>query len=164
MMRSVIGLLLVLLSGAATATDGPRYKPTGYWSEVDFEKLINNPPDLSSARLPWGYKIGRCLLVVNGQTRISGKCAYEIYRGGEFHVEGPRQVYDGIDYPKAQGMADKVSTDYWADVFKDDDGSWTGYGNEDISSVHGEGPNFGPLRRDGACLVSKAVRVCLWKK
>jgi len=132
--------------------------------ERQLENLIEHPPQLSLARLPAGYKIGRCLLVVNGQTRISGKCAYQIGKGGDFVINGPRQVYDGIDYPKAEIMAAMISTDYWASVFKDDDGTWTGYGNEVIRAVHGEGPNFGPLHREGACLVSKDVRVCLWKK
>ena len=34
-------------------------------------------------RLPSGYKWGRCLLVVDGQTRISGKCSYQIEEGGD---------------------------------------------------------------------------------
>ena len=133
-------------------------------TEEDVIQLVKHPPYLTLSRLPAGHKIGRCLFVVRGQSRISGTCAYQIGKGGGFLINGPRQVYDGIDYPRADGMAAMVSTDYWASVFHDDDGTWTGYGNEDIRSVHGEGPNFGPLRREGACLVSKDVRVCLWKK
>jgi hypothetical protein len=112
-------------------------------------------------RLPPGTKWGRCLLVVDGQTRISGKCSYRIYKGGDFHIDGPRQVFDGIDYPKAVGMADKMSRDYWADVFRED-GAWTGYGNTGIRDVHGD-RNW-DLRRDGACYVGKGVRVCLWRQ
>ncbi|MEP9360677.1 hypothetical protein [Sphingomonas sp. KR3-1] len=113
-------------------------------------------------RLPAGTRWGRCLLVVDGQTRISGKCSYRIYKGGAFHIDGPHQVFDGIDYPKARGMADRMSTDYWADVFPED-GHWTGYGNSGIRDVHAGEGEWGTLRRDGACFVGKAVRVCLWR-
>jgi len=115
-------------------------------------------------RLPAGHHWGRCLLVVRGQTRISGPCAYRIGRGGDFHIDGPRQIYDGIDYPTAEIMAQRRSTDYWAEVFREDDGIWTGYGNEDIRAVHAERPDdFGQLHRVGACLVGADVRVCLWR-
>ena len=113
--------------------------------------------------MPDGYKIGRCLLIVKGQTRISGKCAYSITKGGELSIEGPRQIYDGIDYPKAEGMAAMLSTDYWAEVFKDE-GGWTGYGNNIVSSVHGADFEQWKLRRLGACFVGPQVRVCVWRK
>jgi hypothetical protein len=112
--------------------------------------------------IPAGHQWGRCLLVVRGQTRISGRCIYSIGPGGDFHIDGPRQVFDGIDYPRADSMAAMQSTDYWADVFRDE-GIWTGYGNEDIGAVHGEGPWYGPLRREGACFVGSAARICLWR-
>jgi len=38
-------------------------------------------------------KMGRCPLIVNGKTRISGKCAYKIEQNGEFYIEGPRQIH-----------------------------------------------------------------------
>lgn len=112
-------------------------------------------------RLPPGAKWGRCLLVVDGQTRISGKCSYTIYKSGEFHIDGPRQVFDGIDYPKAGNMAAMISKDYWADVFLED-GHWAGYGNDLVASVHGEG-DWGVLQRKGACFVGRSVRICLWR-
>jgi hypothetical protein len=115
-------------------------------------------------RLPEGYQWGRCLLVVEGFTRISGKCAYKIYNDGDFHIEGPRQIYAGIDYPKPEGMPGVRSADYWADVFKGDDGRWTGYGNREIAWTHADFGDFGPLRREGACFLGEKVRVCLWRK
>ena len=96
---------------------------------------------------------------------MSGKCAYRIDKGGGFVIEGPKQVYDGIDYPKAHGsLALLMSQDYWANVFREEDGTWDGYGNEAITGVNGQGPNFGPLRQEGACFLNDRVRVCLWKK
>src|SRR4051812_18465125 len=72
-------------------------------------------------RLPSDYKWGRCLLVVDGQTRISGKCSYQIEEGGDFNIQGPRQVFAGIDYPDTHSGAGEMSQDYWADVYKDGD-------------------------------------------
>jgi len=112
--------------------------------------------------LPAGTHWGRCLLVVEGRTRINGKCSYSISKGGDFHIDGPRQVFDGLDYPAAESGADMISTDYWADISRDSDG-WNGYGNSDIHSTHGD-PPWGPLRREGACYIGKRVKVCLWAR
>jgi hypothetical protein len=112
-------------------------------------------------RLPVGYHKGRCLLVVDGKKRIEGKCFYAMNKDGSFHIDGPRQVYDGIDYPKAEIMAGKMSNDYWADVFPDD-GGWSGYGNSDIRAVHGERP--WTLHRVGACFVGDGAKICLWRQ
>ncbi|MEO5772771.1 MAG: hypothetical protein ABIQ32_01455 [Sphingomicrobium sp.] len=167
MMRLLAAILLTLVPAVARAADGQRNEPASSLSyeEQLIEKLIKDPPHLSKARrLPPSFKIGRCLLVVEGQTRISGKCAYRIDKGGGFLIEGPRQIYDGIDYPDARGsIALMASTDYWATVFRED-GHWDGYGNDDVRGVKGEGPNFGPLRQKGACFSNERVRVCLWKK
>lgn len=124
--------------------------------------LVAHPPMITQARLPKGAKIGKCLLVVGGRIRISGTCAYTIAKGGAFHIGGPRQIYDGIDYPTANFGYEQVSTDYWADVFKDDQGHWTGYGNSDVRSTHGDG-DWGTLQRAGGCYASDQVRVCLWR-
>jgi hypothetical protein len=141
-----------------------------------FQRLIASPPPLTKERLPKGYKIGKCLLEVDGKTRISGPCSYIIYKGGEFHIDGPRQVFGGIDYPDPNGSATMtVTTDFWANVFKDEDGKWTGYGNEDARYSKGDGSIWGELLRDGACYSNnaipknddeyrQAVKVCLWKK
>ncbi len=184
-MRPALAILLAFMPNLASAANEPissmskeelerliksgeEAESTSAISYEDEERLINNlikhPPHLSAARLPPGYKIGRCLLVVEGKTRISGKCAYRVNKGGDFVIEGPRQIYDGFDYPSAHGsIALMISTDYWANVFREEDGTWDGYGNPDIRYVKAEGPNFGPLRRDGACLLNQRVRVCLWK-
>lgn len=140
-----------------------------------YEKLAAKPPYLSKARLPKGYKIGRCLLEVNGQQRISGPCTYHIERGGAFHIDGPRQVFSGIDFPKAEVPSEEISTDYWANVFKDLDGNWTGHGNENIRYTRGDGSAWGKLTRRGACFSNEtnppkadeyqqSVKLCLWKK
>ncbi|CDX49658.1 exported hypothetical protein [Mesorhizobium plurifarium] len=113
-------------------------------------------------RLPSGYKWGRCLLVVHGETRISGKCSYQIEKGGDFNIQGPKQVFAGIDYPDTHSGAGEMSKDYWAVVYKDGD-SWAGYANGDIRDTHGEGGDWGELRREGACYVGKDVKVCLWR-
>ena len=116
-------------------------------------------------RLPSGYSWGRCLLVVDGQTRISGRCSYQIEAGGEFFITGPRQYYGSKEvFGDATSSAYQQSTDYWARVSKDGD-TWSGYGNSSIESVHGDvGPEgWGDLRREGACYIGKDVRVCLWR-
>ncbi|MBZ9760111.1 hypothetical protein LB553_04370 [Mesorhizobium sp. CA8] len=113
-------------------------------------------------RLPSGYKWGRCLLVVHGETRISGRCSYQIEKGGDFNIQGPKQVFAGIDYPDTHSGAGEMSKDYWAVMYKDGD-LWAGYGNADIRDTHGEAGDWGELRREGACYVGKDVRVCLWR-
>ncbi|QND57291.1 hypothetical protein [Mesorhizobium huakuii] len=113
-------------------------------------------------RLPSGYKWGRCLLVVQGETRISGKCSYQIEKGGDFNIQGPHQVFAGIDYPDTHSGAGEMSKDYWAVVYKDRD-SWAGYANGDIRDTHGDGQDWGALHREGACYIGNDVRVCLWR-
>lgn len=128
--------------------------------------LVLTPGDFAAHpnhRLPPHYHWGRCVLVVGGQTRISGTCAYRISKGGGFHIDGPHQVYDGIDYPVAEYGYQMESKDYWADVSREDDGTWSGYGNSDIRGTHGDQP-WENLRREGACYVNSEVRVCLWQK
>jgi hypothetical protein len=147
------------------------------FDETCLEKLIANPPILTKERrLPKGTKIGRCLLEVDGQTRISGPCAYSIEKGGGFHIDGPRAVYGGIDYADPEGSTVfMITTDFWANVFKDQDGKWTGYGNEDPSYSKGEGSAWYELVKNGACYSNETkrqpsdtyqqlVKVCLWKE
>lgn len=121
-----------------------------------------SPSHAAQHRLPSGYKWGRCLLVVHGETRISGKCSYQIEQGGDFNIQGPKQVFAGIDYPDTHSGAGEMSKDYWAVVYKDGD-SWAGYANADIRDTHGEAGDWGELRREGACYVGKDVKVCLWR-
>lgn len=106
-------------------------------------------------------KWGRCLLVVDGQTRIHGGCYYQIYAGGDFHIDGPRQVFRDVDFG-AESFHDQ-SNDYWFNAFRYE-GGWSGYGNADIRSTHGEGPTWENLQRDGACLFNRHVRICLWRE
>jgi|ERR1044072_3222737 hypothetical protein len=113
-------------------------------------------------KLPAGTHWGRCLLVVEGKTRINGRCSYSISKGGDFHIDGPRQVFNGIDYPRTDLMPLQYSTDYWADVFRDG-AAWDGFGNSDIRATHGDSP-WGPLRREGACYIGRTVRICLWAR
>jgi hypothetical protein len=134
----------------------------------ELQRSIDRRVEIARARprsihLPPDYRWGRCLLVVAKATRISGKCAYRVEKNGDLSIQGPRQIYGGIDFPRAQIMAEEQSNDYWANVFKDDHGTWTGYGNQDIRAVHAEGPMFGPLRRRGSCWEGRVVRICLWK-
>lgn len=151
------------------------------------DELIRNPPYLSAVRLPEGAKIGRCLFVVDGQTRISGECAYSVSDVGDLHIDGPRQVFEGIDYPEGDFAAYTISTDWWANLFKED-GVWTGYGNNDVSQTNGQGSYWGEFEQDGDCFVSdypwgkykpgdydpdyhpydprlhQKVRLCLWRE
>lgn len=155
--------------------------------DARIDELVRNPPYLSADRLPEGTKIGRCLFVVDGQTRISGECAYSISDEGDLHIDGPRQVFEGIDYPEGDFAAYTISTDWWANLFKEA-GVWTGYGNNDIQSVRGDGSYWGELKQEGDCFVSEFpwgkrepsdydpdyhpypprlhqnVRICLWRE
>lgn len=158
-----IALVAASLVGPVGA-ERVRYTGSG---DVDLEKLFTklqrHPPSLSLSRLQDGYRIGRCLLVVDGQTRIAGRCYYSMERDGSFHIDGPHQVFEGIDYPVAQGTVDTLSTDYWANVFRDGN-SWRGYANNNVGSVHGEGSDWGELHRNGACLSNARAKICLWAK
>jgi len=161
------------------------------WAQRDakIEELIRNPPYLTADRLPEGTKIGRCLFVVDGQTRISGECAYSISDEYGLHIDGPRQLFEGIDYPNplAGFTTNPISTDWWANVFKED-GVWTGYGNNEVSQINGQGSYWGELKQEGDCFVSQYpwgkykpgdynpdyhpydprlqqnVRICLWRE
>ena len=113
-------------------------------------------------RLPPDYHWGRCLLVVDGKTRISGLCSYRFEKDGDFQINGPRQVYGGIDFPaNAPGFL-QMSRDYWANIFRER-GHWIGYGNSDVRATHGDYP-WEELHRRGACYVNRHVRACLWAK
>lgn len=112
-------------------------------------------------QLPSGYHQGRCLYVVDGKQRIIGRCFYKIYKGGAFHVDGPGQVFGGVDTVDRGASARTYSRDWWADVFPQD-GGWSGYGNEGIRDVHGGSP--WSLHREGACFLSVNVKICLWRE
>jgi hypothetical protein len=130
-------------------------------------------------RLGKGYSWGRCLLAVGGKTLISGRCGYQIRKGGGFYMAGPRQVYEGVHYRNPGGFgAGQRSRDYWAVMMKEPDGSWYGYGNSDVRATHGD-MVYRALVKQGACYVGEIdagitkdgeqlrgapVRLCLWKR
>ena len=150
------------------------------WDEIgrQIDALRENPPQLSPDRRVDGFQIGRCLLEVDGVTRISGPCYYSIEANGDFHIDGPRQVFEGVDYLEGGNEPWSVSTDWWANVFLQD-GKWTGYGNEEVAFTNGQGSRWGELEKRGACFSNETlrrdyavgdfhpdyqqkVRVCLW--
>lgn len=178
-MRPAVVLLALTLAGAAHAAPD-RYKPMPSISYERYERLIKrllaHPPMLSKARLPDGFKIGRCLLVVDGRTLISGPCSYTIAthsdiatQPGDFEFSGPRQVYSGIDYPEPETYSENISTDYFVQVDHAllDDGSigtgWEAHWNEDKGATHAQS-QLGPVTRKGACYSNARTRICLWKK
>lgn len=93
------------------------------------------------------YRTGRCSLVVNGRSRISGRCLYSLERDGSFYIrEAGRR---GDDF-------------YFAYVNVDGrvaEGSWNGA----RASTHAH-DSLGRLRRNGACWVNRRARVCLWRR
>jgi hypothetical protein len=142
------------------------------------ERLEKHPPYIRPERLPSGYHIGRCLFELQGKRLIAGKCAYTIEKGGSFEIEGPRQIYSGIDYPECfAGGANSFTTDHYATVEwshekKLDDGSpgpgWQARWEGALGSDHLEG-FLGPVVRHGACFSSARswepeTKICLWKK
>ncbi|KQN21263.1 hypothetical protein ASE86_14970 [Sphingomonas sp. Leaf33] len=114
-----------------------------------------------AAKLPAGYRQGRCLYVVDGVTRIAGQCFYRIARDGSIDIDGPRQVYGGRDTVDRGASALTYSRAWWAQVTPDD-GGWSGYGNERIPDVHGGRP--WTLRRRGACFLGDGVTLCVWRR
>jgi hypothetical protein len=147
--------------------------------EDKIESLRANPPRLADDRKIPGYQIGRCFLAVDDVTRIDGPCHFRIEENGGFHITGPRQVFRGVDFP--ENRAWNVSTDWWANVFKQDDG-WTGYGNTvGVEQINGQRSRWGVLEQEGACFFNERtrrdyktgdyhedyqdkVRVCLWRE
>lgn len=112
--------------------------------------------------LPEGAEWAKCLLVVDGERRIFGRCAYLPEDDGGFEIEGPRQIYGGIDYPVANCGCTERSRDYWARVFPDGDG-WQGYANADVRATHGDN-SFETLKKTGDCFIGERVRLCVWRR
>ena len=172
-MRLILAILLFILPGVASAADEPRYKPMPSMPMEEFErlleKLVEHPPQLTASRLLPYYKIGRCLLEVQGKRLIDGKCAYIIGKDGEFEIHGPRQVYAGIDYPEPDCYCANISTDYFVQVDREilEGGAtgpgWTAHWNEDKRATHAQ-PYLGPVVQRGACFLNDETKICLWKK
>ena len=179
LMRAAVALLALVLAQAAYAAPD-RYTPMPSMPYERYDRLIEHllahPPRLSKARLPEGYRIGRCLFQVDGRTLISGPCSYTIAahadvatRPGDFEINGPRQVFPDVDYPRPEVYAAQISTDYVVQVDHEltDHGSfgpgWEAHWNEDKAATHAQG-QLGPVKRKGACYSNARTRICLWKK
>ena len=112
--------------------------------------------------LPQGYHCGRCLLQVEGRTHISGACAYSIGSGGSFEIQGPHQIYSGIDYPETEAAFQDRSADYFAQVNIEGD-SAEGFWNAGVTATHAHG-RLGTLKRRGACWVNASAKICVWRQ
>lgn len=91
-------------------------------------------------------KPGKCLLVVDGKTYISGRCEIELYKDGT----GSFQITEI-----------RKGGRYFAQVLIDNNGA-SGYWNEERGANHAHTP-LGELTRDGACWKNGRARVCAWK-
>lgn len=91
-------------------------------------------------------KPGKCLLVIDGKTYISGRCEVEIYTDGT----GSFQITEN----RKRGS-------YFAQVLVGE-GEAKGYWNGERGANHAHSP-LGELRRNGACWVNNKARVCAWK-
>lgn len=140
--------------------------------EAVVEALVRNPPHITAARVPSHYKLGRCLLEVDGRKLISGPCTYQISEDGSFEFHGPRQVFPGVDYSDA-AFPQGISTDYFVQVDrernKDVPTGWDAFWNEDKRATHAQA-HIGPVKRKGACYTAdksyytgSKAQICLWK-
>ena len=85
----IFAMAICSIATPASAQTSSRMRCPDFTDEAYYERLIAYPPVLTRDRLPKGYRIGRCLLEVDGNRLIDGKCAYIIRRGGDFHIDGP---------------------------------------------------------------------------
>jgi hypothetical protein len=177
MMRQLIAILLICSPELANAADKPRRKTMP--ACMSFEKynrlaarLEAHSPYITAERLPARMKIGRCLFEVDGKRLISGKCAYSIGKDGGVEINGPRQIYGGIDYPDCFTGAATFTTDYFVQVDWNvekelNDGSsgpgWEAYWNGQIGSNHAEW-FLRSVKKSGACYSNDQTKICLWKQ
>ena len=126
--------------------------------------LPNASPAATHHRLPKGYKWGRCLLRVDGKSYITGRCSYHVEADGSFDINGPDQIYPGIDYSLSSDAAGggARSNDYIGEV-QMEGSSAQGFWNEEPLASHVQG-TLGTLKRQGACWVNKRARICLWRR
>ncbi len=181
-MRYALMILTICAPVVASAADKPAHKSMPACMDGEqysrlAERLQKHPPDITPARLPAGMHIGRCLFEVKGRRLIDGKCAYSIQKDGSFEIDGPRQIYGGIDYPNCFQGAATFTTDYfvqvdWIGDKEMGDGSrgpgWEARWNGQIGSNHAE-EFIGPVTRHGACYTSARswapkTKICLWRK
>lgn len=174
--KVIIALILVAaLCGDGAASTQARKRMPACMSEEEWnrlaDKLAKHPPYITPARLPEGMHIGRCLLQVEGKTLISGTCAYSMAKDGSFGIQGPRQIYSGIDYPEcffgaATFTTDRFAAVEWVKEGRLDDGSpspgWNAGYDGALGSNHLEG-FIGRVTRRGACFENKRAKICLWR-
>ena len=88
-------------------------------------------------------KPGRCRLVVDGKTYITGACRIEIENGGSF------QIYDlkKFGYFAYVNVSGNTAEGYW---------------NEERGANHAHSP-LGTLTRDGACWKNDRAKICAWR-
>lgn len=104
----------------------------------------------SFTSVPAQTKKGKCLLVVDGKTHISGKCRivmdFENDGGGSFEI---------LEIRKGRGQ-------YFAQVLVSGRDAAVGYWNGERLATHAHS-QLGDLKRDGACWKNERARVCAWK-
>ena len=151
---------------AAADSSAPGARSFG---DAELDALLNDPPMLTAQRLPPGYAMRRCLFVEDGETVIDGACAYyaEAERAGFVQVEGPRQIYKGIDYPDG-AFPQGLSTDYVAQVEHEylEDGSrgsgWQIFWNGQPDASHVQAW-LGTVDFDGECYTNARTKLCIWE-
>lgn len=99
---------------------------------------------IGSAASASGQKTGKCLLVVDKKTYLSGRCKISTDKDGSFQILniGKRLTY----FAQVQ-IYDGVANGYW---------------NEEKGANHAHTP-LGELKRDGACWVNRQAKVCAWR-
>ena len=112
-----------------------------------FVGIAASAPAAAQPGAETNLRSGRCSLVVNGRSRISGRCLYSVERNGSFYIREAGRRRDNF---------------YFAYVNIDGrtaEGSWNGT----RGSTHAH-DSLGRLRRNGACWVNRRARVCLWQR
>lgn len=99
--------------------------------------------------LPARAEEGRCLIIIDRQTYLKGRCEITIRTGGSFTV----------------GVGDTSSSKHFAYVSIGDTanrnearGTWNG-----VAASSHAGEELGTLKRAGACWHNSRARICAWK-
>lgn len=91
---------------------------------------------------------GRCLIVVDGRTRLKGNCNIEVRPAGSFTVGiGAQSRSDYFAYVDLDGARGTAAHGYWN-------------GPDAAEHAHDD---LGPLTRKGACWVNARARICAWR-
>ena len=106
--------------------------------------IAGAPSAPTAAQRGDGFRTGRCSLMVDGRSYMSGTCSYRWLGGGGFQMS--KRVRGGSYFvylnPDGHGGAEAT---------------WNG--SPDGTRAHDP---LGQLRRQGACWVNDHARVCLW--